>query len=61
MHDGTVYPISGEGFVTLDRGGYKAVGVYKKFGETPQAETILNNMGISAETRSQALNIYINI
>lgn len=58
MHDGTLYPISGEGLVTLNRGEYKALGVYKKFGESSQADKILNNMGVSAETRSKALDVY---
>ena len=30
VHDGTLYPISGPGFQTLDRGGLKALGVFNK-------------------------------
>lgn len=59
IHDGTLYPISGDGFVTLDRGAYKALGVYKKFGVGTKAETILNNMGVTVETRNQAIDVYL--
>ncbi len=58
MHDGTLYPMLGNGLVTLDRGAYKALGVYKKFGNTTQANTILDNMGVSQATRNKALNVY---
>ncbi len=58
MHDGTLYPMSGPGLYTLDRGGYKALGVLNKFGDTPQAQVILNNMGVSAETKAAALNVF---
>jgi filamentous hemagglutinin len=58
MHDGTLYPMSGPGLYTLDRGGYKALGVLNKFGDTPQAQVILNNMGVSAETKAAALDVF---
>lgn len=58
MHDGTLYPMSGPGLYTLDRGGYKALGVLNKFGDTPQAEIILKNMGVSAETKAAALVVF---
>jgi hypothetical protein len=58
MHDGTLYPMSGTGLYTLDRGGYKALGVLNKFGNTPQAEIILKNMGISPETKAAALVVF---
>ncbi|WP_454907450.1 hemagglutinin repeat-containing protein [Variovorax gossypii] len=57
-HDGTLYPISGPGLYTLDRGAYKALGVLNKFGDTPQADNILKNMGISDQTREVALNVW---
>lgn len=56
-HDGTLYPISGPGFHRLDRGTFKALGVYNQFGNTNKANQILNNMGISAEIR-EALNVW---
>lgn len=58
MHDGTLYPMSGPGLYTLDRGGYKALGVLNKFGDTPQARIIMNSMGVSAETKAAALEVY---
>jgi filamentous hemagglutinin len=58
MHDGTLYPMSGPGLYTLDRGGYKALGVLNKFGDTPQADMILKNMGVSAETKATALEVF---
>lgn len=58
MHDGTLYPMSGAGLYTLDRGGYKALGVLNKFGNTPQTEIILRNMGVSPETKAAALVVF---
>ena len=39
---GTTYPIRGEGFHTLNRGTYQALGVYMKHGKTPQAQKALD-------------------
>lgn len=58
VHDGTLYPISGDGFFQLNRGAYKALGVYKTFGLTDRAEEILNFMGMSPENRAAALTVY---
>lgn len=58
VHNGTLYPISGTGFYTLDRGAFKALGVYNQFGNTPRAAEILDKMGISDNTRQQALNAW---
>lgn len=58
MHDGTLYPMSGPGFYALDRGGYKALGVLNKFGDTPQADIVLKNMGVSAKTKAVALEVF---
>jgi filamentous hemagglutinin len=44
VHDGTLYPISGPGFHQLSRGAFQALGVLNKFGNTPQAHTILGRM-----------------
>ncbi len=58
-HDGTLYPMSGPGIHTLDRGAFKALGVYNKFGgETEAATKILDNMGIGAEERAAALRAW---
>jgi hypothetical protein len=42
--NGTLYPISGPGFIRLDRESYRALGVYNTFGDTPQAAAILDRM-----------------
>jgi uncharacterized Zn-binding protein involved in type VI secretion len=55
--NGNTYPVQGPGFVRLDRGSFKALGLYNKLGETPRAEEILDNMGISAEQRQAAQNV----
>ncbi|MCK6548187.1 hypothetical protein L6R52_20220, partial [Myxococcota bacterium] len=53
-HDGTLYPIEGEGIHRLDRGAFKALGVYNQFGLTPRAEEILGRMGIGDAQRDAA-------
>jgi len=50
VHDGTLYPISGPGFHLLDRPSFKALGVLNKFGDTPYAATIMQRMGLPAES-----------
>ncbi|WP_229207273.1 hypothetical protein [Duganella sp. Root336D2] len=42
-HSGTVYPVSGEGFVTLDRVEFNAFKVYKTHGDTDLAAKIMAN------------------
>jgi hypothetical protein len=44
VHDGTLYPIFGQGFHQLNRGAFQALGVLNKFGNTPQAHAILDKM-----------------
>ena len=58
VHDGTLYPISGPGLYTLNRGEYQTLGVLNKFGNTPQADIILSRMGVSPETKETALKIW---
>lgn len=55
--NGTIYPVQGAGLVPLDRGGFKALGIYNEMGETPHAEVILDRMGISAEQRQAARSL----
>jgi hypothetical protein len=61
VHDGTLYPTSGPGVYTLDRGGYKTLGVLNKFGNTSQADEILKNMGVSDQTKAIALDVWRKI
>ena len=58
MHDGILYPISGPGFHQLERGAFKALGVYNVFGDTPKAAEILDKMGMSEAHRQTALNAW---
>jgi hypothetical protein len=44
VHDGTLYPISGPGFHQMNRGAFQALGVFNKFGNTPEAHAILARM-----------------
>ncbi|WP_217807066.1 hypothetical protein [Andreprevotia lacus] len=56
-HDGTLFPMSGDGFYTLSREAFKALGVYNQFGNTARAKLILDNMKIDASARQGALEI----
>lgn len=42
--NGTLYPISGRSFIRLDRESFRALGVYNAFGDTAQANAILDRM-----------------
>jgi|GEM_PF-6123835 len=55
---GKLYPVSGDGFTTLDRGGYKALGVYNVFGNTDKANDILDKMKINPDQRQKALGVW---
>ncbi|MCX8619122.1 VENN motif pre-toxin domain-containing protein, partial [Gilliamella sp. B2923] len=56
--NGTLAPISGNGFTTLDRGSFDALGIYKKFGNTSKADEILNKMGLSHQSKQAALDVW---
>ncbi|MGA1839283.1 MAG: DUF4157 domain-containing protein [bacterium] len=56
--NGTLYPISGPGFHQLNRGAFKALGIYNKFGNTSRATDILNAMNISSADRDAALSVW---
>ena len=58
VHDGTLYPVIGEGFYQLDRGAYNALGIYKKFGNTQRADEILFRMKMTDEAKNKALEVY---
>lgn len=58
VHEGTLYPISGDGIYQLDRGAFKALGVYRSFGITERAGLILDRMGMSEMARQIALDVY---
>lgn len=52
--NGTLSPRSGPGFVSLDRGAFKALGILNKFGDTPKANEIMDRQGFSAAQRVAA-------
>ena len=54
QHDGTLYPESGPGIHPLDREAFKAFKMYKKFGNTPEAERYLNAMHNVTESQKAA-------
>jgi hypothetical protein len=55
---GTVYPLSGPGLHHLDRGAYRALGVYNAFGTTARAEAILDNMNTELSAREAARRLW---
>nr|WP_283162953.1 hypothetical protein [Moraxella sp. Tifton1] len=57
-HDGTLHPISGTGFYTLNRAEYKVLGVYNQFGDSQKSKQILSNMGIDKTTQNKVLEIF---
>ncbi|NML37498.1 hypothetical protein HHL17_09880 [Chitinophaga sp. G-6-1-13] len=60
-HDGTLYPISGEGLYKLDRGAFKALGLLNQFGNTERTRTIMQSMKMEEKTINQATEVYNKI
>ena len=52
--DGTAFPVAGRGVHRLDRGSFRALGVYNVHGRTEHAEAILDRMEITASARDLA-------
>jgi hypothetical protein len=44
IHNSSLYPVSGPGFHQLNRGAYKALGMFNKFGDTAQARSYIASM-----------------
>ena len=55
---GTLYPIDGVGFHQLDRGAFRALGVYNEFGWTARAEEILDLRHTVPDARERARAVY---
>ena len=55
---GRLYPIMGVGFMPLDRGGYRALGVYNRFDLSARASDILDAMEITEDARAAARRVY---
>ncbi|HET7037471.1 MAG TPA: hypothetical protein VFI42_17430 [Thermomicrobiaceae bacterium] len=51
---GRLFPIDGPGFHRLDRGAFKALGVYNRFGLSARAEAILDAQDMAEAAREQA-------
>jgi hypothetical protein len=56
--NGALYPISGRGFIELNRQAYKGLGVYNQFGNTRRAAEILDAMQEGAADRRAALEAW---
>jgi hypothetical protein len=57
--NGTAFPVSGLGVHRLDRGAFRALGVYNVHGLTEFAESILERMRITPEARATARATYL--
>lgn len=60
-HDGTLFPVSGSGFYSLNRIEYKTLGVYNQLGNNDKANQILNNMKVDNATKDKVLRIFREI
>lgn len=59
VKDGTLYPITGDGFHLLSRMAYKALGIFNTFGNTAQANAILSRMTqLTAADKAAALAVW---
>lgn len=56
--NGTLYPVDGVGFHQLDRGAFRALGVYNEFGLTARAEEILRLRQIAPEARQRGRAVH---
>ena len=55
IHEGgRTYPVQGPGLMTLDRGAFRALGIYNSLGDTPAAEQQLDRAGITQDQRRAA-------
>ena len=59
--NGTLFPKSGPGLYELDRGGYQALGILNKFGNTKKASEIMDKSGITHDAREAALKVWEDI
>lgn len=57
IHDRRLYPISGDGFVTLTRHEYKVLIIIKTQANNPILDTILDNVGATKEEIRKVKNI----
>lgn len=56
--NGKIYSYSGTGVYQLDRGSYRALGIYNKYGDTPAAKEALNLNRINPESQSMGHKVW---
>ena len=56
-HDDTLYLISGNSFISIDKNAYKALDIYKNLMILPQANTIFDKINISQASRKENLKV----
>ncbi|MFY2559327.1 hypothetical protein ACN469_16970 [Corallococcus terminator] len=57
-HDGTLYPIRGDGVHELNRGAFRALGLYNDFKDTPRAREYMDKMKLPEVDRKAGLKAY---
>lgn len=57
-HGGTLYPIRGDGVHELNRGAYRALGLYNDFKDTPRAREYMDKMKIPEADRKAGLKAH---
>ncbi|GEN08211.1 hypothetical protein SAMN05443572_106364 [Myxococcus fulvus] len=57
-HDGTLYPMRGDGIHELNRGAFKALGIYNEMKDTPRAKEVLDKMKVPEADRKAALKAF---
>lgn len=60
-HERRLYPISGPGIHRLDRGAFKALGFYNKYGPGSETETMIARHQIHPQARDEAFRIYLKV
>jgi len=56
---GRLYPVDGVGLHRLDRGAFRALGVYNEFGLSERAEEILDSRNIRSQARHIGRTVYL--
>ncbi|MCP3162310.1 hypothetical protein [Myxococcus qinghaiensis] len=57
-HSGTLYPIRGAGVHELNRGAFRALGLYNEFKDTPRAREYMDKMKIPDADRKAGLKAH---
>jgi hypothetical protein len=54
---GTLYPMTGDGFIVLNRNAYKILGILNKFGDTPRALEIIQLQAATARFTDEEIEM----